>query len=161
MRVQHLLALVTCGSLSLQPAFAAEKTSIDKGEGAVDIVAWPGYIERGDTNKAYDWVTDFEKKTGCKVNVKTAGTSDEMVALMNEGGFDLVTASGDASSRLIRGKKVAPINVGLLPPASSRSPRHDMAGGRGELEPMDLPHLLLLGFSDSSLLIFGVARLSP
>ena len=42
MRVQHLLALVTCGSLSLQPAFAAEKTSIDKGEGAVDIVAWPG-----------------------------------------------------------------------------------------------------------------------
>ena len=108
MRVQHLLALVTCGSLSLQPAFAAEKTSIDKGEGAVDIVAWPGYIERGETNKAYDWVTDFEKKTGCKVNVKTAGTSDEMVALMNEGGFDLVTASGDASLRLIAGKKARP-----------------------------------------------------
>ena len=51
MRVQHLLALVTCGSLSLQPAFAAEKTSIDKGEGAVDIVAWPGYIERGETRQ--------------------------------------------------------------------------------------------------------------
>ena len=74
---------------------------LGKGEGQVDIVAWAGYIERGATDKAFDWVTDFEKKTGCRVNVKTAGTSDEMVALMNEGGFDLVTASGDASTRLI------------------------------------------------------------
>ena len=48
-------------------------------------------------------MTDFEKKTGCKVNVKTAGTSDEMVSLMNGGGFDLVTASGDASLRLVAG----------------------------------------------------------
>ena len=90
------------------PALAAE---LGKGEGQVDIVAWPGYIERGETDKNYDWVTDFEKKTGCKVNVKTAGTSDEMVALMNEGGFDLVTASGDASLRLIAGKRVQPINT--------------------------------------------------
>ena len=30
------------------------------------------------------------------VKIKTANTSDEIVALMNEGGFDLVTASGDA-----------------------------------------------------------------
>mgnify|MGYP003694713641 CR=1 FL=1 len=44
----------------------------------------------------------FEKETGCKVNVKTAATSDEMVTLMNQGGFDLVTASGDASLALGR-----------------------------------------------------------
>ncbi len=91
------------------------KKEIGAGEGQVDIVAWPGYIERGETDKAYDWVTDFEKKTSCKVNVKTAGTSDEMVALMNEGGFDLVTASGDASLRLISGKRVQPINTDLIP----------------------------------------------
>jgi putative spermidine/putrescine transport system substrate-binding protein len=87
-------------------AHAAPPTKVGKGEGQVDIVAWPGYIERGDTDKNFDWVTGFEKKTGCKVKVKTAGTSDEMVALMNEGGFDLVTASGDASLRLIAGKRV-------------------------------------------------------
>jgi len=86
-----------------------------KGEGQVDIVAWPGYIERGETDKAYDWVTGFEKETGCKVNVKTAATSDEMVTLMNQGGFDLVTASGDASLRLIAGKKVQPIDIKRLP----------------------------------------------
>jgi len=114
-RYLHLPALVACASLSLQPVLAAELSSLGPGEGQVDIVAWPGYIERGETDKAYDWVTSFEKKTGCKVNVKTAGTSDEMVALMNEGGFDLVTASGDASLRLIAGKKVAPINTKLIP----------------------------------------------
>ncbi|HBL28070.1 MAG TPA: spermidine/putrescine ABC transporter substrate-binding protein [Acidobacteria bacterium] len=88
---------------------------IGPGEGEVSIVAWAGYIERGETDKSYDWVTGFEKETGCKVNVKTAATSDEMVALMNEGGFDLVTASGDASNRLISGGKVQEVNLGLIP----------------------------------------------
>ncbi len=96
---------------------------VGKGEGQLDIVAWAGYIERGATNKDFDWVTEFEKKTGCKVNVKTAGTSDEMVALMNEGGFDLVTASGDASTRLIRGKKIQPVNVNLIPSYKTIDPR--------------------------------------
>lgn len=90
------------------------KKDIGPGEGQVNIVAWPGYIERGETDKAYDWVTEFEKATSCKVNVKTAATSDEMVTLMNQGGFDLVTASGDASLRLIAGKKVQPVNIDLI-----------------------------------------------
>ncbi|UCE30647.1 MAG: ABC transporter substrate-binding protein [Burkholderiales bacterium] len=110
------------GSVGLAQA-AGPLQKIGAGEGQVDIVAWPGYIERGATDKNFDWVTDFEKKTGCKVNVKTAGTSDEMVALMNEGGFDLVTASGDASLRLIRGKRVQPVNVALVPSYAKIDPR--------------------------------------
>jgi putative spermidine/putrescine transport system substrate-binding protein len=107
-------ALTVAVAFSSQ-AFAAEMLKeIGKGEGQVNIIAWPGYIERGETDKKYDWVTDFEKETGCKVNVKTAATSDEMVALMNEGGFDLVTASGDASLRLVAGKQVQPVNVDLI-----------------------------------------------
>ncbi|MCW7487615.1 extracellular solute-binding protein [Leptospira meyeri] len=90
-------------------------SEIGQGEGEVSIVAWAGYIERGETDKGYDWVTEFEKNTGCKVSVKTAATSDEMVALMNEGGFDLVTASGDASLRLVAGGKVQEINTDLIP----------------------------------------------
>ena len=96
-------------------AYADALKEIGPGEGQVDIVAWPGYIERGETDKNFDWVTDFEKKTSCKVNIKTANTSDEMVALMNEGGFDLVTASGDASLRLISGKRVQEVNTALIP----------------------------------------------
>ena len=97
---------------------AGASTPVDKAdalEGQVDIVAWPGYIERGETDKNYDWVTAFERDTGCKVNVKTAGTSDEMVSLMTQGGYDLVTASGDASLRLIRGGTVQPIDVARVP----------------------------------------------
>ena len=109
-----VLALAAAG-VPASVGAAEMKSDIGAGEGQLDIVAWPGYIERGETDKNYDWVTDFEKKTGCKVNVKTAGTSDEMVALMNEGGFDLVTASGDASLRLIAGKRVQPINVNADP----------------------------------------------
>ena len=96
-------------------AIAAPMTKVGAGEGRLDIVAWPGYIERGESDKNYDWVSDFEKASGCKVNVKTAGTSDEMVSLMNQGGYDLVTASGDASLRLVYGKKVQEINTALIP----------------------------------------------
>ena len=98
----------------LSPALA-QVTALGAGEGQVNIVAWPGYIERGESDKAYDWVTRFEAASGCKVNVKTANTSDEMVALMNDGGFDLVTASGDASLRLVAGKRVQAINTDLIP----------------------------------------------
>ena len=92
-------------------AAAASSLRAAEMEKELNIVAWPGYVERGESDKAYDWVTGFEKETGCKVNVKNAATSDEMVTLMNQGGFDLVTASGDASLRLIAGKKVQPIDV--------------------------------------------------
>ena len=96
-------------------ALAEKMEKIGPLEDTLDIVAWAGYIERGESDPAYDWVTEFEKKYNCKVRVKVAGTSDEMVALMNEGGFDLVTASGDASLRLIAGKRVQEINTALIP----------------------------------------------
>jgi putative spermidine/putrescine transport system substrate-binding protein len=88
--------------------------AIAPGEGLLDILSWPGYIERGETDPKYDWVTGFEKATGCQVRVKIAGTSDEMVALMNEGRIDVATVSGDAALRLIAGKRVQPIDVASI-----------------------------------------------
>ncbi len=116
------LTLALIPALPAGPIQAAP-TTLGKGEGQLNIVAWAGYVERGETDKNYDWVTGFEKETGCKVNVKTAATSDEMVALMNEGGFDLVTASGDASLRLIAGGKVQALNLALIPSYSKIEPR--------------------------------------
>ncbi len=91
-------------------------TEVGEGEGEVSIISWAGYIERGETDPAYDWVTQFESDTGCTVTNKTANTSDEMVALMQEGGgqYDLVTASGDASLRLIESGTVQPVNLDLI-----------------------------------------------
>jgi putative spermidine/putrescine transport system substrate-binding protein len=106
------LILSACGATA---AGGKMKTEIGAGEGEVSIISWAGYIERGETDPAYDWVTEFENQTQCKVTNKVAATSDEMVTLMNQGGFDLVTASGDASNRLIAAGKVQPINVDLIP----------------------------------------------
>ncbi len=114
-RTFHCVVAAAAAASVPATSFGAEMmTAVGPGEGEVDIVAWPGYIERGESDPAYDWVTQFEKDTGCKVNVKTAATSDEMVTLMNQGGFDLVTASGDASLRLVAGGKVQPVNVDLI-----------------------------------------------
>ncbi|MBL9052836.1 MAG: extracellular solute-binding protein, partial [Tabrizicola sp.] len=115
MKTMKLLATSTLALTTGLSPVLAQVTEIGAPEGQVNIVAWPGYIERGETMKEFDWVTGFEAASGCKVNVKTANTSDEMVALMNEGGFDLVTASGDASLRLVAGDRVQPINIDLIP----------------------------------------------
>ena len=88
--------------------------SIGTGEGEVDILAWPGYAEDGTNDPATDWVTPFEKDTGCEANVKYFGTSDEAISLMKSGGYDVVSASGDATLRLIAGGDVAPVNTDLL-----------------------------------------------
>lgn len=110
------IALAACGAPQAATATPMQpQQTLGQGEGEVDIIAWAGYIERGDSDPTIDWVTQFEKDTGCKVNVKVAATSDEMVQLMNSGGFDLVTASGDASNRLIAGGTVQPINLDLIP----------------------------------------------
>ncbi len=90
---------------------AAPLQAIGKGEGTLNIVAWEGYAQD-------DWVKPFTAKTGCVVHRKYAGSSDEMVALMRSGGgdqYDLVSASGDATLRLIYGHNVQPINLALIP----------------------------------------------
>jgi putative spermidine/putrescine transport system substrate-binding protein len=106
------------------PESGAPLTEIGEGEGEVNIIAWAGYIESGETDPAYDWVTGFTEETGCKVNVKTAATSDEMVTLMQEGSdYDLVTASGDASLRLIAGGTVQEVNTDLIENWDTVDPR--------------------------------------
>ena len=88
---------------------------LGEGEGQVNLIAWAGYAEDGSTDPKVDWVTPFEKQTGCQVNVKIGNTSDEMVTLMRTGQYDGVSASGDATLRLIAGGDVAPVNTDLVP----------------------------------------------
>jgi putative spermidine/putrescine transport system substrate-binding protein len=88
--------------------------SLGAGEGTVNILAWAGYAENGSTDPKVNWVTPFEAKTGCKANVQVANTSDEMFEKMGSGEFDVVSASGDSSLRMIYAGKVAPVNTDLL-----------------------------------------------
>jgi putative spermidine/putrescine transport system substrate-binding protein len=88
---------------------------LGKGEGELNLIAWAGYVEDGSTDPKVDWVTDFEKETGCDVSVKVGGTSDEMVELMRTGQYDGVSASGNATARLVEGGDVDPVNTDLVP----------------------------------------------
>ena len=115
-----VITLTACGSTSnnpgttaLQPPTAGMKplTTIGPGEGKLNLIAWEGYTDTS-------WVAPFQTATGCKVNHKYAGSSDEMVTLMAGGGggqYDMVSASGDADLRLIYGGDVRPMNPDLIP----------------------------------------------
>ena len=90
------------------------KEEIGEFEGEVNILAWPGYAEDGSNDPKVDWVTPFEEETGCEANVKYFATSDEAVNLMKTGAYDVVSASGDASLRMIAAADVEPVNTDLL-----------------------------------------------
>ena len=81
------ISSATAGVAASLPNIAALKT-LGKGEGKLNIIVWAGYAENGSNDKTVDWVNPFTKATGCVVNAKTAGTSDEMVSLMKTGGYD-------------------------------------------------------------------------
>jgi len=123
------LALAGCGSGDNGSGTATGKGATSRGfvpptlkaldklgtpERSVNVLAWPGYVEDGTNDKTVDWVTDFEKSSGCQVNIKTFGTSDEAVQLMRTGQYDAVSASGDATLRLIAAGDVEPVNTALV-----------------------------------------------
>jgi putative spermidine/putrescine transport system substrate-binding protein len=109
------------------------QTKIGKGEGRLNLIEWPAYSDPSFAKK-------FEQQSGCKIHRKDAGSSSEMVALMHTGGgggggqYDLVSASGDASLRLIVGKDVKAVNVNLIPSWKQfipifKSPAHNTVNG--------------------------------
>ena len=122
-----LLVLAGCGGTSPasttgnQPPTAGMKppSAIGAGEGQLNLIAWEGYTDAS-------WVDPFTQQTGCKVNAKFAGSSDEMVTMMANGGggqWDMVSASGDADLRLIYGGDVRPMNTALIPDYANFQPQ--------------------------------------
>lgn len=103
-----MLLFAGCGSSSSDNSSGNELKKVGKGEGSLDLISWAGYVEPA-------WTKPFEQKTGCKVSDKEAGTSDEMVELMKTGQYDGVSASGNATARLVAAGLVDPVNVSLVP----------------------------------------------
>src|SRR3982750_4187480 len=129
------------GSGVKAPSGPKPLANLGQGEGQVNLIAWAGYVEDGSNDPKVDWVSDFEKQTGCQVHVKIGNTSDEMVTLMRTGQYDGVSASGDATLRLIAGGDVAPVNTSLVPnykdisPALKNKPWNSVNG-----KPWGIPH---------------------
>jgi putative spermidine/putrescine transport system substrate-binding protein len=105
----------TAGPATAAPTAAGTPAAIGEGEGELNLIIWAGYAERGETFESFDWVTPFEERTGCKVNTTDMTDSNNGVSLMQSGQYDGISASGDATTRLIQGGVVAPIDTSILP----------------------------------------------
>src|ERR1700704_5189777 len=122
--------LIVLAAAAVGLSFRAAGVSKQHG-GTLNLIAWQGYTDK-------QWVTPFEKSSGCKVHAKYAGSSDEMVALMRAGGggqYDMVSASGDASLRLIYGKDVQAVDPSKVPDFKNfgktfQSPPNNTVGGK-------------------------------
>ena len=125
MRMRSVLALAATAAIAISACNSGSggspapslPASIGDGEGQVSVLAWPGYVEDGTTSPDVDWVTSFETETKCNVTVQTFGTSDEAFTLFqtNPTQYDVISASGDASLRLVAGGFVQPVNVDIIP----------------------------------------------
>jgi putative spermidine/putrescine transport system substrate-binding protein len=107
-KLRHVALALVAVALA---APAAGTTKATANEGTLNMIAWEGYLDT-------KWVKPFQRQSGCKVNAKYAGSSDEMVTLMRSGGggqYDMVSASGDASLRLVYGGDVAAVDVNKVP----------------------------------------------
>ena len=124
-RMWALLAM-----LAVAAAFPAAGATRQTG-GTLNMIAWEGYLQP-------QWVKPFTKSTGCTIHAKYGGSSDEMVTLMRSGGgnqYDMVSASGDASLRLIYGKDVQPVDPSKIPDFKNfgqafKSPPNNTVGGK-------------------------------
>ena len=127
-------APTTAGATSA-PATEAPPAVIGPGEGELKLVIWAGYAERGAVDPAYDWVTPFETKTGCKVTTTDMTDSNNGVSLIQSGEYDGISASGDATTRLITGGLVQAIDTSMLPNYANVFPGlkdlpHNTVGGK-------------------------------
>jgi putative spermidine/putrescine transport system substrate-binding protein len=87
---------------------AAGTGSSGAGKKTLSIVAWHGLLDG-------EWVKPFEKQTGCKVKTTYVGSSNQLVAYMRQGKYDLGSASGDVARKLVDEKAVAPIDIAKVP----------------------------------------------
>ena len=94
------------GAFVAPPVPMAEPGSASEGD--LYMVVWDGYAEN-------QWIVPFQQQTNCQVHADTAGSSDEMVADVKSGRYDVVSASGDASLRMIASGDVAPVDVSKVP----------------------------------------------
>jgi putative spermidine/putrescine transport system substrate-binding protein len=91
------------------------------------------------------------------VNVKIGNTSDEMVTLIKSGDYDGVSASGDATLRLIYGGDVAPVNTDLVPNYATISDfLKDRDWNSAEGQMYGIPH----GWG-ANVLMYNVDEVSP
>ncbi|MBO3746688.1 extracellular solute-binding protein [Streptosporangiaceae bacterium NEAU-GS5] len=97
------------------------------GEGAVTVLALPGYAEWGGNDKRVNWVVPFENKSGCKVTVRELATDPvadpvadpaaDPAARLDDvlGPYDVVSAPPDLAGLIVAAKGAAVVDTARIP----------------------------------------------
>lgn len=97
------------------------------GEEAEDselmLLAPAGYVEDGSTTPAADWVTPFERETGCSVEVRVYDDDEDVVAIARRRKADAAATTLEHFERLRAADELSPIDVERIPAYSALDPR--------------------------------------
>ncbi|GAA3038853.1 extracellular solute-binding protein [Streptosporangium longisporum] len=88
--------------------------SIGKGEGTLQVLTFQGHVEFGGAGSRINWVTPFERRSGCVVRVDRVRTAEEMAARFAAGTYDVVSPSPELAGLLVEQKKVTPLDTSLV-----------------------------------------------
>lgn len=107
------LTLTGCGD-STKDATPKPVSQLGKNERKLSLLAPPGYVENGSSNKDADWVTPFERRTGCLISVTTTDSSEQMAKLFASGKYDGAAVSGELSRQFMLDQSAEPVNTKLV-----------------------------------------------
>lgn len=121
--IPALLVLAGCAADSDTSASPTEASAdatpfvgpVAPGEGQLKVLAWPGYAEDGTFDPDVDWVTPFEEKSGCAVDVRLVASSDEARSLFESGAWDVASVSSDITQTLMNEGLIQPLTISLIP----------------------------------------------
>ncbi|MEU5878270.1 extracellular solute-binding protein [Spirillospora sp. NPDC047279] len=123
--ITAVLVMALSGCSADEPAETSNvAVKVGQSEGALNLVALPGYIENGGSDPRVDWVGPFEERTGCKVSWRTLKNGRDMADFVKKNTrFDGVAAPPEVAGQLIAGGRAAPINADLVDGYTKLEPR--------------------------------------
>ncbi|WP_141703671.1 ABC transporter substrate-binding protein [Planobispora rosea] len=89
--------------------------SIGPSEGTLRVLTFQGHVEYGGVSSEVNWVTAFERDSGCRIaTLDRVRTSEEMEAKLDAGAYDVISPSPDLAGALIAEGRAAPVDTALV-----------------------------------------------
>ncbi|KXV05850.1 ABC transporter substrate-binding protein [Caballeronia megalochromosomata] len=112
-----LIGSATAGIAAAMSGVVPRAAQAAGNDEQITIFSWETYHDD-------DWLAEYSKKTGVKVNVIRSGSVDEMFAKLRSGAVvaDVIYLDVGSVSRLIDAKLIAPLEVSKITNASNIAP---------------------------------------
>jgi putative spermidine/putrescine transport system substrate-binding protein len=87
------------------------------------LLAPAGYVEDGSTTPTADWVTPFERQTGCSVTVRVYDDDEDVMAIAKRRRADAAAATLEHFDRLRAADDLSSVDVDRIPAYEALDPR--------------------------------------